>query len=183
MRTQFPAQRYAHFRRIVAAALGAVALTLTGGLAAAPAWADEPQSCWTDIDTGAVECFDASIDPVDYIEEATGYDVVAVPTGDAARFGDPEPFTVYFLATVYDNTGLTIPSMTYSTSNDAVCTIQHDFSNLGSWNNRIESFEAFNGCAVVFYDNPGFSTAIYGAASLSLNMGTANNRAESMSIG
>ncbi len=169
-------------RRLAASAAAALALVVPL-LAAAPAHADEPESCWTDIDTGRVECFAGSLDPVEYIEAATGGEVLAVPSGEAGGRGDVGTFDVFLLATVYDFTNFGTPSMTYSTSNSAVCSTSYSFSSLGSWNDRIESIQGFNSCSVILFRDTGLVDQIFGPASSSTNIGSASNQASSLAIG
>jgi hypothetical protein len=84
---------------------------------------------------------------------------------------------------VYDSTGFGGASMTYSTSNPAICSTTYSFSSLGSWNDRIESFQGYNACSVILFRDPGLVGQIYGPANSSTNVGSASNQASSLAIG
>ncbi len=155
-------------------------------LAADPAAAAEPspiQSCWTNIDTGETGCFDAAIDPVDAIEDATGRPIVAE---------ESEPFnaargalaTDYLLVTAYDAVGKVGVSNSYFTSNAGICTgsFAYGFTNFGAWNDRFESFQAYNGCEATFFDDASYGGIEYGPYISSTSMGTFNNKASSLYV-
>lgn len=164
----------------------ALAPTATAATAAAPA---DAQSCWVNVDTGESACFDASLDPIAQIEADTGTTVVAVPTGSmsvasarsaAAGAADAE---TYLLATGWDEVGYAGASVTYVTTNPLICNgIAHDFETLQTWNNRLESFQAYNGCQGWLFDAVQFSGEEFGPVTASSDLGSFRNRAESLSI-
>ncbi len=176
--------RPARAKRITALSLSAVAIVGASLTAAAPAFGDTPeQSCWTDVDTGAVQCFDSSLDPIEAIEELSGESVLAIPDGQEAPLTTEGTFTIFVLALAYDNTGFGSPTMSYTTTDSAICGDEHDFGDLGSWSDRIESFQGMNGCSAIFYRDVNFGTVIFGPAASSTNMGSANNQASSIKFG
>lgn len=155
--------------------------------------ASEPgQSCWYDIDTDTMGCFDAALDPVEQIALATGAEVVAVPTGAtpvaAFRAATTAASTtagdeVFLLATGYDNVNYGAPSVTYVTSNPSICNgIWHTFPSLGVWNDRFESLESYNGCVTYLYDSTNFGGTEYGPITASPDLGSFNNRARAMVV-
>ncbi|MFG6402526.1 hypothetical protein [Microbacterium sp. P04] len=170
-------------RRTISVALVMSALIV---LPAAPAMASAPdQSCWYDVDTDAMGCFDASLDPHEQIELETGATLIAVPTGDHGRLQSvvAEADPVYLLATGWDATAQTGASISYYTSNAKICAgLSHSFSNLQAWNNRFESLQSYNGCEAYLYDGTGYSGSEYGPVASSSTLGTFNNRAESMIV-
>lgn len=180
-------------RRITAFALALGALTLvplSAANAAAPA--APAQSCWYNVDNDTMGCFDAALDPQQQIELATGTEVVAVPTGTARTSAEasstaalssvaaPESF---LLATGHDTIAYGTPSFTYFTQNPAICNgVDHPYLNLGTWSNRFESFQTYNGCVGYLFDSINYGGAELGPVTASTNLGTFNNRAESMAI-
>lgn len=176
-----------HLPTRLALTLPAVVLATTA--LAAPARADAPdQACWTDLDTGAVTCFDASLDPATAIAELTGRPVVAEPnepgSGVAARpQGTAGVQEVYLLVTVYDDTSFGGASMTYSTSNSSICASAYGFPSLGDWNDRIESYQGYNACNSYLYRDINYGTLIYGPINTAANIGAARNQASSLIIG
>lgn len=172
-------------RRVTALALALSALALlpvTAAQAAAPASA--PQSCWYNVDDDTMGCFDVSLDPQEQIELATGSELVAVPTGSQQRIATPAAAQVsYLLATGWDTTGQTGPSISYFTTNASICNgLFHSFSTLQTWNNRFESLQAYNGCEAYLYENVNFAGTEFGPITSSLDLGTFKNRAESLIV-
>ena len=189
-----------------AALVAAVAITLA--LLAPPATADpttDPttptgDTCWIDVDTMVMRCWEGQVDIVAAIEEATGQTVVAVPNdeedeGTASGVGPQSapglvpddsavsPAAVELMMTVYDDIDYGGPSLSYSTSDSRICGIEHQFPTLGTWNNRIESVRGYNGCRILLYQNTNFSGLIYGPVGTSSNIGSARNQASSLAIG
>jgi hypothetical protein len=167
-------------------AAGAVAISL---LAASPALADEAtssQSCWTDVDTGATGCFDSSLNPQDQIELATGKTVVAAPTGTetAARSAAVATDTLFMLVTGYDGTGRVGESNTYFTSNTSGCNagLVFGFTGLGTWDNRFESIQSFNGCLTTLYTDTNFNGSFTNLLAFSDDLGTFKNVASSLDV-
>ncbi|MFB2554196.1 hypothetical protein [Herbiconiux liangxiaofengii] len=191
MHTLTPSRKPASRRLAALGLTAAAALTLLIAGPAATASAS-PVSCWTNLDTGATGCFDASVDPVDAIENATGRPVVAETTGPAAARGAGEATAApaaaavdYLLLTAYDNTGLTGPSNSYFTSNTNICTngYAYGFTNFGTFNDRFESFQSYNGCSATFFANSNYTGAEYGPYVSRTTMGTFNNTASSVYVG
>jgi len=209
------ARRRTPVRAALATALvtaGATALALL----APPATADSPvgeptvtavdeptgDTCWLDVDTMVMRCWEGTVDIVAAIEEATGQPVVAVPNDEL----DPEPSAtepgaadgpglagppsgpastavVELMMTVYDDIDYGGPSLSYSTSDSRICGIEHQFPTLGTWDNRIESVRGYNGCRILLYQNTSFNGLIYGPVGTSSNVGSARNQASSLAIG
>jgi hypothetical protein len=171
--------------RLLAAGLAAAGLSVL--ISASPAFASgtTTTACWTDGDTQAVSCYPTRDAMIDAIETTTGGDFVAVPDGSAS-FAQPAPDTTFALVTVYDDLNLAGASMTYTTTNSAVCTgPSYGFSSLGSWNDRIESFQSFNGCVTTLYRDINYSPAspVFGPNTSSSNVGaTWRNQASSLSV-
>ncbi|WP_146184956.1 hypothetical protein [Agromyces badenianii] len=169
------------------AALAVIAASVLTLLPTTPAAAtDSSESCWYDVDTDEIGCFDASLDPHEQIELATGAELVAVPTGSNGGRSSADSSTiatVYLLATVWDSTSYAGQSMSYYTSNANICAgVAHGFPDLLSWKDRIESLQSYNGCVTWLYDDFGTLGLEYGPVSSSTNLGTFNNEARSMYI-
>ena len=171
-------------RRITA--LTAIAVGALSLFPISTAQAAEPTlSCWYNVDNDTMGCFDTSLDPHEQIERATGTQLVAVPTGAQSRSAATAAASAatYLLATGWDATGRTGASVSYFTTNPAICTgLIHSFPNLGTWSNRFESFEAYNGCEGYLFDGVNYGGTEFGPLTVSNNLGTFSNRAESMSI-
>lgn len=166
----------------VATLLATIALS---AVATAPASAATPtsahtQSCWQDTDTGRIECFDASIDPLEYIAEATDGPVItdASSTPVAAR---SSAAATYIITIVYDGTGYSGASFSFSTTVADPCLGRTQTVNsLGSWNDRIDSFRSYNGCTTRLHENNDLGGASYGPYTSSSNVGAFANRASSL---
>ena len=171
----------------LAAGAGALALLALGASPAQAATAGP--ACWTDGDTGAVRCFADQDALLRGIADATGGPVVADPSGAPAVRATASPAGVdatFLLVTVYDQTGFTGSSMTYTTTNSAVCAVSHGFATLGSWNDRIDSFQGFNGCSIALYRDINFSpsTPISGPFNSTSDVGlSARHQASSLVAG
>ncbi|PJJ63721.1 hypothetical protein [Compostimonas suwonensis] len=167
--------------------LGALAVPL---LAATPANAEElSQSCWTNVDTGETGCFDSSLDIVEQIELATGVPLVATKTDSpnaplaarASKLADP-PLN-FLLMTGWDGTNQSGPSVSFFTSAVGVCSgITYSLQSLNEWNDRIESFQAFNGCDAILYEDEFWGGDSFGPAASSNNLGTFNNKASALDL-
>ena len=163
-----------------------MALILLSSSPAQAALLDETptQYCWTNIDSAEVRCVDGGYDEmVDDITDVTGTPVIAEPTSDeTVTPASRGVLATYLLAIVYDSTNLGGSAMSYVTMNSAICSATYAYASLGSWNDRIESFEAYNGCSVVLYQDANYGGAHYGFYTLSTDVGTMKNQASSMAI-
>ncbi|UWF77687.1 MULTISPECIES: hypothetical protein [Microbacterium] len=88
----------------------------------------------------------------------------------------------YALGTIYSYPGYGGRSYTATASNPCSAGYSYSFSNLGSigWNDDIDSFRSYNGCATRVWEHTSFSGAYYGYYSYSSDMGSWRNRASSI---
>ncbi len=114
-------------------------------------------------------------------------------TGDAASAsnsprpvttdGTPSPDSSFALVVVYDGTNFTGASNGYFTTDGSICSGQiYGYSSLGSWNDRIESLETFNGCAATLYLNINYGGSSFGPVGAANTLGSFNNQASSMRV-
>jgi hypothetical protein len=180
---------------IAAVAFATLAMTTLGSTAANAATptakAVAGQSCWDNVATWQTGCFATGMNPYQQISEATGTNVVAVPTaggaaaGARAAFATPHAIegaaTSYILTNVWSSTNETGDAMTYFTTNSTVCVGgSYGFPSLGSWNDRIQSFQSFNGCVTTLYHDSNYGGTHFGPQSLASTLGSFNNQASSL---
>ncbi|GAB3617116.1 hypothetical protein GCM10027416_16730 [Okibacterium endophyticum] len=177
-------------RRFAASSLMAAGVVASALLAVSPANAatsanDSPtgESCWQNVDTGESGCFDSSLDPIEQIELATGKPLVANQTETETSFAARAVEENFLLVTGWDATGFEGESVSYFTETPNLCSVgAQNIASLGAWNDRIESFQSFNGCESKFFQNVLFAGGSFGPAASSSNMGTFNNQASSLIV-
>lgn len=165
-------------------------LALAPTVATADPLDDRVEYCWTDVDTAEVACVDGGYDEmVEQIEKANGGPLIASST-DAPPNDDefvpraaPTPLATYLLVIVYDQTSFNGNSMSYVTTSSSICATTQGFPNLGSWNDRIDSFQSFNGCSTVLYRDANYGTPSYGPYVSSSDVGSMKHNASSMIVG
>ncbi len=183
-------------RRLAPLGLAAVAAALLASLAlpATSARADAPaQSCWENTNTGESQCFDASLDPLQQIADATGTTVIAVPTtpgpqtrrvAPAHTDGIASPDTSFVQVILYDGNDFGGASFSYFTTNSSVCNgLIYPIANIdSSFNDRANSFQSFNGCQTTVYADPSFGGSSFGPVVSVTSLGPLNNETSSLLI-
>lgn len=164
------------------AQVAAFALAIVGMQATAVATAETGDGSPTDhcvvgLATGESDpvvdyrCFDSLAESIEYVTDGPGQ-LRSTETEEATLVG-----------VLYDETGYGSPTLAlYGTGGTCSGGANYGFPNLGTygWNNRPESAQGRNGCAITFYAGYDYTNDTKSCFSNCSTLGTLNNRASSV---
>lgn len=197
----------ARSRRFLASALSVAALSagfLSVGGAANGATAEAPgapsapaQSCSYDLGTGSLVCVDDGDDLNEAVLEQQHLLVVA-PSGArgaavdalAAPVGAPSPAALagakatFVQAQLFDDAGY--GGSFFQITNSSACngsTVWY-FGPLGNvgWSGRVSSFKSFSSCTTKLWQGTNYTGASYGYSANAANLGSMNDKANSVTL-
>ncbi len=186
--------------RLLGRAGAALAVALLGTLGfAAPAYADGTvkaeeeagtEACWLNLDTDEMRCFEDRDTLLAAVED-TGVELRFAPTVEESFAASTQSsfsggvglMAIYFLATLYADSGYSGSTLDITTSNSWMCSgTQYNGNLSGSWNDRVSSFESYGGCRTRLATHINQGGPWYGPFTSASSLGTFNDVASSYRV-
>ncbi len=175
---------------LTVALLGTVAIATPASASTGSAPAASDEACWLNADTGALRCYDDE-EAFGEAIEARGITLddslkassTAKSTTSGTATAAAAAATYYTLARFYADTGYTGAVTIITTTRSAMCDGYSYTGNLsGSWNDRVSSFKAYDGCRARLYTNEYQDGTFFAAATSASSLGSMNDKASSYKI-
>ena len=148
------------------------------------------EACWLNLDTDEIVCFDDRATLLATVED-TGAELRFAPTVEeslaagtqSSLSGSVGTMAIYFLATLYADSGYSGSTLDITTGNSWMCSGTQYNGNLSSaWNDRVSSFESYGGCRTRLATHINQGGPWYGPYTSASSLGTFNDDASSWRV-